>query len=100
MSSIFALISTLFAVFAGADWGWRQTLSPHFVVFHESAWTPSGFVLDLEKMHNRLRMDLSMFSPWMSKERLNLYLYKGQQSYLEGEFKPPKWSNGISLSEK
>jgi hypothetical protein len=79
---------------------WQETVSPHFVVRHESPWTPPGFVLSLEKIHNRLRMDLSMFSPWMAKERLSLYLYKSRETYLAGEFEPPAWSNGLAFASR
>lgn len=85
---------------ARADWKWHQTISPHFVVSHESAWAPSGFVISLEKMHNRLRRDLAMFSPWMARERLNLFLYAGQETYVKGQFTPPSWSNGIAILDK
>lgn len=81
----------------GKGWEWKTTTSPHFEVAHEVAFMPPGFVINLEKIHNRLRMDLSGFSPWMAKERLKLYLYKDQASYLAGEFEPPAWSNGIAL---
>ena len=80
-------------------WNWRETTSPHFLVKHEMPWAPPGFVMNLERMHSRLRMDLGMFSPWMAKERIKLYLYKDSQSYLSGEFKPPSWSNGVALYE-
>jgi hypothetical protein len=79
---------------------WNETVSPHFVVKHEAPFTPSGMTLQLEKMHNRLRIDLAMFAPWMAKERVRLYLYKGQKSYLGGEFDPPGWSNGIAQYEE
>ena len=89
--------------FAGENaekgWQWHETTSPHFAVSHEMAWTPPGFVMDLEKIHGRLRMDLGMLSPWMAKERIKLYLYKDPQSYLAGEFNPPSWSNGLALFE-
>lgn len=85
---------------AWADWKWHQTISPHFVVSHESAWAPPGFVMTLEKMHNRLRRDLAMFSPWISRDRLNLFLYSGQESYLGGQFAPPAWSNGIAILDQ
>ena len=85
---------------AAAAFRWHSTLSPHFEVSHESAWTPPGFVINLEKMHNRLRLDLSMFSPWMAKERLKLYLYHTQASYVAGEFSPPDWSNGIAMYDQ
>ena len=77
-------------------WNWRETTSPHFMVEHEMPWTPPGFVMSLERMHSRLRMDLGMFSPWMAKERVKLYLYRGKEGYQRGQFHPPEWSNGIA----
>ena len=62
-------------------------------------WMPPGFILNLERMHSRLDMDLGMFSPWMAKERIKLYLYKDSHSYVSGEFNPPSWSNGLALFE-
>ncbi len=76
---------------------WHETLSPHFIVKHESAFAPQSMTLDLEKLHNRLRLDLSMFAPWMAKERMTLYLYSAQASYLHGKFNPPSWSNGVAF---
>lgn len=78
---------------------WHQTLSPHFDVQHEAAFAPAGLTLALEKLHNRLRLDLSMFAPWMAKERIKLYVYAGQQTFLRGRFKPPTWSNGVAYYE-
>ncbi|MDD5627554.1 MAG: hypothetical protein PHU21_00700 [Elusimicrobia bacterium] len=97
-------VGLLAAAGAGATakedgWTWRETTSPHFAVQHEMPWTPPGFIMNLERMHGRLRMDLGMFSPWMAKERLKLYLYKDSASYLAGEFQPPSWSNGLALYE-
>ncbi|MDE2292866.1 MAG: hypothetical protein KGL53_12355, partial [Elusimicrobia bacterium] len=82
---------------AGTDW--HETVAPHFLFEHESAFAPGGMTLQLEKLHNRLRLDLSMFAPWMAKERLKLYLYSTQTSFLRGQFHPPPWSNGLALSE-
>lgn len=101
MTRATALISgILVAAAPAAATEWRQTVSPHFAVSHEKTWLPPGFLINLEKMHNRLRMDLAMFSPWMAKERLKIYLYAGQGSYLAGEFEPPAWSNGIAIFER
>lgn len=83
-----------------ADGFWHETLSPHFQVKHQAGFLPPGFVLGLEKIHNRLRMDLSMFAPWVAKERLKLYLYADRKSYVGGEFKPPAWSNGIAFHKE
>jgi hypothetical protein len=55
--------------------------------------------MNLERMHSRLRMDLGMFSPWIAKDRIKLYLYKDIPSFLSGEFNPPTWSNGLALYE-
>jgi hypothetical protein len=88
----------LYAAPAGAEpWAWHEALTPHFQVKHEEAFMPPGFTMGLEKIHGRLRLDLAMFSPWMSKERLKLYVYAGKQSYVKGEFQPPDWSNGIAM---
>lgn len=79
---------------------WKETLTPHFVIRHEAPWLPAGLAMTLEKMHSRLRLDLALFSPWMGKERLNLYVYKTRESYSAGEFQPPAWSNGIALYDQ
>jgi len=84
-------------LFAGT--AWNESVSPHFAVKHEAPFPTSGLTLQLERLHNRLRLDLAMFAPWMAKERVNVYLYTKQQSYLRGEFHPPGWSNGIAQYE-
>ncbi|HAM36821.1 MAG TPA: hypothetical protein DEB40_13495 [Elusimicrobia bacterium] len=81
------------------SWKWRESTSLHFAVAHEAPWAPNGFLVSLEKMHGRLRMDLGMFTPWMAKERVKLFLYKDVASYRAGEFNPPAWSNGLALYE-
>ena len=97
------LLALWVAVTAAATDGdpprWHQTLSPHFDIQHEAAFSPAGLTLELEKLHNRLRLDLSMFAPWMAKERITLNVYANQQSYLRGRFKPPSWSNGVAFSQ-
>lgn len=81
----------------GQGWGWRETLTPHFTIKHQASFLPPGFTISAERIHSRLRMDLGMFSPWMGRERVNLYLYKDHQAYVEGEFSPPAWSNGLAI---
>lgn len=76
---------------------WHETLSPHFHIKHEAAFAPQSFTIELEKLHNRLRLDLSMFAPWMAKERITLFLYAEQSTYLRGRFNPPAWSNGLAF---
>ena len=78
-------------------WNWRTTTTPHFLIKHQETWLPPGFTINTERIHSRLRMDLGMFSPWMGRERINLYLYKDQEAYVKGEFTPPAWSNGLAI---
>ncbi len=81
----------------GQGWDWRLTPTPHFAINHQTSWLPAGFTMGAERVHSRLRMDLGMFSPWMAKEKINLYIYSDHESYLAGEFAPPKWSNGLAV---
>lgn len=100
--AFFAVI--LLAGTAGAredkGWEWRQTLTPHFVIKHQTSWLPAGFSMGAERVHSRLRMDLGMFSSWMSKEKINLYIYADHETFLAGEFSPPKWSNGLAIYDR
>lgn len=79
---------------------WRESVTPHFVIRHQSAFAPAGLAIALERIHQRLRLDLSMFTPWMAKERVFVYVYSDAASYYAGEFSPPAWSNGISVFGK
>jgi hypothetical protein len=72
---------------------------PHYVVRVQTPRLPNNMDIDLESIHTRLSFDLSLFSPWMTKDRVNLYVYKDQQAYAAGEFKPSPWSIGYSLYE-
>ena len=91
----------LLACAAGAaETVWHEALAPHFEVHHEPTFMPPGFLMALEKIHGRLRLDLAMFAPWMAKERIKLYLHKDRDTYVNGEFTPPAWSNGIAYPGK
>ncbi|MDX6770264.1 MAG: hypothetical protein SF051_12085 [Elusimicrobiota bacterium] len=81
----------------GQGWNWRETTTPHFLIKHQETWLPPGFTISVERIHSGLRMDLGMFSPWMGRERVNLYLYRDHESYVRGEFEPPAWSNGLAI---
>jgi hypothetical protein len=85
---------------AGQGWGWRETATPHFRILHQDVWLPSGLTIGIERVHFRLAMDLGAFSPWMSKEKIALYIYRDMQAYVQGEFAPPPWSNGIAIYAK
>lgn len=85
---------------ASAVSGWHIKSSPHFEIYHESNWSPNSISLELERLYGKLRLSVSMFAPWMVKEKTKIYIYKDQNSYLRGEFNPPKWSKGLAYFSK
>lgn len=86
--------------FAAPAGGWHAKSSPHFEILHESVWSPASISLEMERMYSTMRMSLAMFAPWMVKERTKVYIYSSQQSYLNGEFNPPRWSKGLAFVSK
>ncbi|MHB0994748.1 MAG: peptidase MA family metallohydrolase [Elusimicrobiales bacterium] len=81
---------------SAAQTQWHKKVSPHFEVMHEAAFSPSSIGLEMEKMYSSMRLNLAMFAPWMVREKTRVYIYATQKSYLEGEFKPPRWSKGLA----
>ncbi len=79
---------------------WHVKSSPHFEIYHESSWSPASISLEMEKMYASMRMGMAMFAPWMVKEKAKIYIYGSQDSYLNGEFNPPKWSKGLAYFSK
>lgn len=79
---------------------WHLKSSPHFEIYHESSWSPASISLEMEKMYAAMRMSMSMFAPWMVREKAKIYIYSSQSSYLNGEFSPPKWSKGLAYFSK
>ncbi|MBI4802684.1 MAG: hypothetical protein HY796_09205 [Elusimicrobia bacterium] len=75
---------------------WQLKTSPHFSVYHEADWSPDSITLELERLYGKLRMNVSMFAPWMVREKTKVYIYRDQRTYLNGEFHPPKWSKGLA----
>ncbi len=67
---------------------------------HESAWTPGAISLELEKMYSSMRINMSMFAPWMVSEKTKVYIYSSQKTYLAGEFNPPAWSKGLAYAPR
>lgn len=98
LSAIFVLMCSL-PLFGRAA-SWVDTVSTHFVIRRQTAFTTGASTIDLERLHSRLGLDLAAFSPWMAKERVALYLYPNAKSYGEGEFHPPAWSNGIAFYDR
>lgn len=85
---------------AAASPGWHVKTSPHFEILHESVWSPASIALEMERMYSAMRLNLAMFAPWMVRERTKIYIYSSQDSYLNGEFTPPRWSKGLAFVSK
>ena len=79
---------------------WHLKTSPHFEIYHEAAWAPQSISLELERLYGKLRLGVSMFAPWMTREKTKIYIYATRDSYLSGEFKPPPWSKGLAYFSK
>ena len=79
---------------------WHVKSSPHFEIYHESNWSPNSIALELEGLYGKFRLSISMFAPWMVKEKTRIYIYRDQASYLRGEFNPPRWSKGLAYFSK
>ncbi len=86
--------------FGEGGWDWKETLTPHFRILHQSVWLPEGLTMGIEHINFRLRMDLGIFQNFGSKDRANVYLYRDLKSYVNGEFSPPPWSNGVAVYSK
>ncbi|MEF3280176.1 MAG: hypothetical protein K6357_04335 [Elusimicrobiota bacterium] len=54
----------------------------------------------MERIYNLMNLNLSFFSPWMTREKTKIYIYSSYENYINGEFKPPKWSRGLAYYEK
>ena len=80
--------------------GWHVKTSPHFEILHESVWSPASISLEMEKIYASMRLTMAMFAPWMVKEKTKIYIYASQESYLNGEFRPPQWSKGLAYFSK
>jgi hypothetical protein len=79
---------------------WKKKESPNFKLYYEGAWTPGPIMIELEKIFSKMKLNISAFAPWMIREKTNIYIYKNQKSYSEGEFKPPEWSKGLAFFDK
>lgn len=79
---------------------WHVKTSPHFEIYHESIWSPASISLEMERMYSSMRLNLAMFAPWMIRERTKVYIYSSPETYVGGEFKPPRWSKGLAFVTK
>jgi len=79
---------------------WKIKESPHFIIYYEGKWLPGPLLLESEKIFFNIRLNISIFSPWMTKYKTKIYIYENQEKYLKGEFNPPQWSKGLAFFDK
>ncbi len=100
MNKAWAALFLLLALSRPAAADWKLKESPHFLIYHESGWAPNSISIEMEKLYYSMRLNLSMFAPWMVKEKTKIYIHSGQDTYLKGEFNPPSWSKGLAFTSK
>ncbi|MEW5951734.1 MAG: hypothetical protein GX447_04030 [Elusimicrobia bacterium] len=93
------LLFLLFPAFVYST-DWKTKTSPNFNLYYEGKWTPDSIMIELEKIFAKMRLNVSMFAPWMTKNKTNIYIYSSQENYLKGEFAPPTWSKGLAFYDK
>jgi hypothetical protein len=76
-----------------ASWGVDET--QHFRIRHESPASSLGDDNLVERIYEALHPSLGTLVPWMSQEKVDVYLYSGRDSFLRGRFHPPTWSGGL-----
>lgn len=79
---------------------WNRIETKHFEIYIENQTNMASISLELERIHNLFNINLSPFAPWMKREKTIVYIYSSYDSYINSQFKPPKWSKGLSLYEK
>lgn len=79
---------------------WKIKESPHFIIYYEGKWTPGHIILETEQIFSNMKMNMSMFAPWMLKEKTKIFIYSKKENYIKGEFSPPQWSKGLAFSDK
>ena len=79
--------------------GFSFTQLRHFNVYTEGEPASDDFLVTLEKLHANLMLDLAAFSPWAREERVQIFLFRNQDSYRKVTGRPA-WSGGASSVSK
>ena len=79
--------------------GFAQSVTPHFIVYAEQYPASDRFLELIESLHGNLMLDLAPFSPWASRERVTILLFKSQDTYRRVTGRPA-WSGGASSVPK
>ena len=79
---------------------WKLKETNHFSIYYTYPWNHGNIHLDLERIYSLIHLNMNYFAPWMQKEKPKIYIYDSRKEYEDGEFRPPKWSEGIAIPVK
>jgi hypothetical protein len=74
---------------------WNSDETRHFTIHHESLASSLGDDNLVERIYEALHPTLWPLVPWMTQNKINIYLYNSRESFLKGRFAPPPWSGGL-----
>jgi hypothetical protein len=83
---------------AQTETAWRSDETQHFTIHHENPASSLGENNGVERIYEALHPALWELVPWMTQEKIQVYLYAGRESFLKGRFHPPPWSGGLMSS--
>ena len=75
--------------------GFAKTELKHFNVYGEGGKAPDWFCSLLETLYANLMIDLSDFTPWTDSQKVSIFFFKTERSYLLVTGRP-SWSGGCS----
>ncbi|HEX4048149.1 MAG TPA: hypothetical protein VH309_09965 [Elusimicrobiota bacterium] len=76
---------------------WNSDQTQHFTIRHENPASSLGDDNLIERIYEALHPVLFPLVPWMTREKVQVYLYGGRDSFLKGRFDPPAWSGGLMI---
>ena len=80
---------------AQTESSWNSEQTDHFTIHHESPGAPLGDDNRVERIYEALHPALWALVPWMTRKKIDVYLYAGRDGFLKGRFSPPPWSGGL-----
>jgi hypothetical protein len=82
-------------VHAQSEASWSSDETRHFTIHHENPATSLGDENRVERIYEALHPVLWQLVPWMTQEKISIFLYSSRDSFLKGRFHPPAWSGGL-----
>ena len=74
---------------------WNSDQTQHFTIHHENPTSSLGDNNLIERIYTALHPTLWQLVPWMTQNKVEIYLYSSRESFLKGRFNPPAWSGGL-----